>query len=182
MPLDPDVETLLKMVQEANRPSFETVGAIAARELFMAGRKALSPDPMPIAETRDIAIPGPGGPIPRGSTVPRRPASCPCSCSFMAAAGSSAISRATRRCAGISRTARNALSLRSITASPPSTNSRRRSMIVSRRPNGSRRTRASLGIDAPAGGRRRQRRRQPRRRGRQPAGARQGAPRMRGSS
>jgi acetyl esterase len=30
----------------------------------MAGRKALSPDPMPIAETRDIAIPGPGGPIP----------------------------------------------------------------------------------------------------------------------
>src|SRR5437764_3340052 len=64
MPLDHDVEILLKMIQEANRPSFETVGAIAARELFMAGRKALSPDPMPIAETRDIAIPGPGGAIP----------------------------------------------------------------------------------------------------------------------
>src|SRR5438552_18284690 len=58
MPLDHDVEILLKMIQEANRPSFETVGAVAARELFMAGRKALSPDPMPIAETRDIAIPG----------------------------------------------------------------------------------------------------------------------------
>ncbi len=64
MPLDHDVEILLKMIQEANRPSFETVGAVAARELFMAGRKALSPDPMPIAETRDIAIPGPGGAIP----------------------------------------------------------------------------------------------------------------------
>src|SRR5207302_6928904 len=64
MPLDHDVEILLKMIQEANRPSFETVGAIAARELLMAGRKALSPDPMPIAQTRDIAIPGPGGAIP----------------------------------------------------------------------------------------------------------------------
>src|SRR5207302_6064106 len=64
MPLDHDVEILLKMIQEANRPSFETVGAIAARELFMAGRKALSPDPMPIAETRDLAISGPGGAIP----------------------------------------------------------------------------------------------------------------------
>jgi acetyl esterase len=64
MPLDHDAEILLKMIQEANRPTFESVGAVAARDLYMAGRKALSPDPMPIAETRDIAIPGPGGPIP----------------------------------------------------------------------------------------------------------------------
>jgi acetyl esterase len=64
MPLDHDAEILLQMIREANRPAFETVGAGAARELFMAGRKALSPDPMPIAETRDVAIPGPGGPIP----------------------------------------------------------------------------------------------------------------------
>ena len=64
MPLDHDAEILLEMIREANRPSFETVGAVAARDLFMAGRKALSPDPMPISETRDVAIPGPGGPIP----------------------------------------------------------------------------------------------------------------------
>jgi len=64
MPLDHDAEILLRMIQEANRPAFETVGAVAARELFMAGRKALSPDPMPIAETRDLDIPGPGGAIP----------------------------------------------------------------------------------------------------------------------
>ena len=64
MPLDHDVEILLKMIQEANRPAFEDVGAVAARELFMAGRKSLSPDPMPIAETRDLEIPGPGRSIP----------------------------------------------------------------------------------------------------------------------
>jgi len=63
MPLDHDAEILIKMIQEANRPTFESVGAVAARDLYMAGRKALSPDPMPIAETRDVAIPGPGGPI-----------------------------------------------------------------------------------------------------------------------
>src|ERR1700704_565380 len=64
MPLDPDAEILLEMVRAANRPSFETVGAAEARLLFNAGRKVLAPDPMPIAELRDLAIPGPGGPIP----------------------------------------------------------------------------------------------------------------------
>ena len=64
MPLDHDAEILLQMIREANRPAFETVGAEAARELFMAGRKVFAPDPMPIAETRDLEIPGPGGPIP----------------------------------------------------------------------------------------------------------------------
>jgi acetyl esterase len=64
MPLDPDAEILLEMVRAANRPSFETVGAAEARPLFNAGRKVLAPDPMPVAELRDLAIPGPGGPIP----------------------------------------------------------------------------------------------------------------------
>jgi len=64
MPLDHDAEILLEMIRAANRPAFETVGAAEARELFMAGRKVLAPDPMPVAELRDIAIPGPGGPIP----------------------------------------------------------------------------------------------------------------------
>ena len=64
MPLDPDAEILLEMVRAANRPAFETIGAAEARLLFNAGRKVLAPDPMPVAETRDLAIPGPGGPIP----------------------------------------------------------------------------------------------------------------------
>ena len=64
MPLDPDTEILLEMIRAANRPAFETVGAAEARELFNAGRKVLAPDPMPVAETRDLAIPGPGGSIP----------------------------------------------------------------------------------------------------------------------
>jgi acetyl esterase len=64
MPLDPDAEILLEMVRAANRPAFETIGAAEARLLFNAGRKVLAPDPMPVAETRDLTIPGPGGPIP----------------------------------------------------------------------------------------------------------------------
>src|SRR6202045_4493880 len=64
MPLDHDAEMLLEMIRAANRPAFETVGADEARLLFNAGRKVLAPDPMPVAETRDLAIPGPGGPIP----------------------------------------------------------------------------------------------------------------------
>jgi acetyl esterase len=64
MPLDPDAEILLEMIRAANRPAFETVGAAEARQLFNAGRKVLGPEPMPVAETRDLAIPGPGGPIP----------------------------------------------------------------------------------------------------------------------
>ena len=64
MPLDPDAEILLEMIRAANRPAFETVGAAEARQLFKAGRQVLAPEPMPIAELRDLAIPGPGGPIP----------------------------------------------------------------------------------------------------------------------
>jgi acetyl esterase len=64
MPLDPDAQTLLDMVRAANRPAFETVGAAEARLLYLAGRRVLAPEPMPIAETRDLTAPGPGGPIP----------------------------------------------------------------------------------------------------------------------
>jgi acetyl esterase len=62
MPLDHDAQTLLDMVRAANRPAFETVGAAEARLLYLAGRKVLAPEP--VTETLDIAMPGPGGPIP----------------------------------------------------------------------------------------------------------------------
>jgi acetyl esterase len=64
MPLDPDAQTLLDMVKEANRPAFETVTPAEARAAFMAARPVLAPEPMPVAELRDLAIPGPAGPIP----------------------------------------------------------------------------------------------------------------------
>jgi acetyl esterase/lipase len=64
MPLDPDAQLLLDLIKEANRPAFETVGAAQARELFNAGRKVLAPEPMPVADSREMTIPGPGGPIP----------------------------------------------------------------------------------------------------------------------
>ena len=64
MPLDHDAQTLLDMVRAANRPAFEPVGAAEARLLYLAGRKVLAPEPMPIAETRDLTAPGPAGPIP----------------------------------------------------------------------------------------------------------------------
>src|SRR5262249_23366749 len=34
------------------------------RALYKAGRQVLAPDPMPVAETRDLSAPGPHGPIP----------------------------------------------------------------------------------------------------------------------
>ena len=61
MPLDPDAQTLLDMVRVANRPAFETVGAVEARKLYAAGRLVLAPEPMPVAEVRDLTMPGPGG-------------------------------------------------------------------------------------------------------------------------
>src|ERR1700730_17820931 len=64
MPLDPDAQTLLDMVKEANRPAFETVTPAEARAAFMAARPVLAPEPMPVAELRDLAIPGPAGAIP----------------------------------------------------------------------------------------------------------------------
>lgn len=64
MPLDPDAQTLLDMVREAQRPAFETVGAVAARKLYEAGRRVLAPEPMPVASIEDRTIPGPAGAIP----------------------------------------------------------------------------------------------------------------------
>jgi acetyl esterase len=61
--LDPDCRTLLDMARQAGRPAFETVGHLEARSLFKAGFRVLAPDPMPVAEMRDLSLPGPGGAI-----------------------------------------------------------------------------------------------------------------------
>ena len=64
MPLDPDAQILLDMVRVANRPAFETVSPVEARKLYAAGRPVLAPEPMPVAEVRDLTMPGSGGKIP----------------------------------------------------------------------------------------------------------------------
>ena len=61
MTLDPDAARVLEMVRLSGRPPFEAVSPAEARTLFLASRDVLSPDPMPVAESRDLAIPGPGG-------------------------------------------------------------------------------------------------------------------------
>ena len=64
MALDPDAQTLLDVVRVANRPAFETVTPAEARKVYAAGRPVLAPEPMRVAEVRDLTMPGPDGPTP----------------------------------------------------------------------------------------------------------------------
>jgi acetyl esterase len=74
MALDGDAERVLEMVQLSGRPPYETLSAPEARELFLAAREVLAPDPPPVADIRELSAPGPAGAaIPlrlyRGSTT-----------------------------------------------------------------------------------------------------------------
>jgi acetyl esterase len=62
-PLDPDCQLLLDMARQAGRPAFETAGHLEARTLFKSGFRVLAPDPLPVAEIRDLSLPGPAGAI-----------------------------------------------------------------------------------------------------------------------
>ncbi len=65
MVLDSDAAQVLEMVRLSGRPPYETLSPQQARALFRAGREVLSPDPAPVAETRELAAPGrDGGAIP----------------------------------------------------------------------------------------------------------------------
>src|SRR3546814_6002447 len=64
MTLDADAERLIEMARNANAPSYDTVDAATARKLYRDGRRVLAPEPVPVAETRDLSAPGPHGPIP----------------------------------------------------------------------------------------------------------------------
>jgi hypothetical protein len=57
MALDRDAERVLEMVQLAERAPYETLTAPEARALFRAGREALTPDPLPVAEIRELSAP-----------------------------------------------------------------------------------------------------------------------------
>ncbi len=62
--LHPDAERLLELVRASGRPPFEALSPAEARAAYLAGRPVLQPTPDEVAETRDLAIPGPGGPLP----------------------------------------------------------------------------------------------------------------------
>ncbi len=65
MALDRDAERVLEMVRLSGRPPYETLSAPEARELFLAAREVLAPDPPPVAEIRELSAPRPaGGAIP----------------------------------------------------------------------------------------------------------------------
>jgi acetyl esterase len=59
--LDRDAERVLEMVRLSGRPPYETLSASEARELFLAAREVLAPDPPPVADIRELAAPAPTG-------------------------------------------------------------------------------------------------------------------------
>ena len=61
MALDDDAARVLELVRLSGRPPFEAVSPIEARALFLGGREVFSPEPQPVAETRDLTITGPHG-------------------------------------------------------------------------------------------------------------------------
>ena len=64
MRLDPDTEALLEAARAANRPAWNELTPEEAREAYMASRALSAPPPIPVAEIRDMACPGPHGAIP----------------------------------------------------------------------------------------------------------------------
>jgi acetyl esterase len=63
MPLDPGALKVIDLIKASGRPPYETVGHLEARRLYLEARRVLQPDPMPIGEVRELAAPGPVGPI-----------------------------------------------------------------------------------------------------------------------
>ena len=61
MGLDRDAERVLEMVRLSGRPPYETLSAPEARELFLAAREVLAPDPPAVGEIRELSAPGPAG-------------------------------------------------------------------------------------------------------------------------
>ena len=61
--LHPDAARLLNVIRAAGRPPFETLSPAEARRVYAAGRPVLQRPPEVVAETRELLIDGPAGPI-----------------------------------------------------------------------------------------------------------------------
>lgn len=69
MPLNPQAEALLKQFEEQGLPPFEEMSVPQARDVSLAFRD-LQGDPQPVAEVRDVLIPGPAGKLPARAYIP----------------------------------------------------------------------------------------------------------------
>lgn len=64
MTIDPDTQNLLDLIRLSGRPPLTALGVAEARTVFAAGRTILQPPPVEVASVRDLAAPGPLGPVP----------------------------------------------------------------------------------------------------------------------
>ncbi len=64
MTIHPDAAKVVELIIASGRPPYPTIGHVAAREIFVASRAILQPDPSPVGEVRDLAATGPAGKIP----------------------------------------------------------------------------------------------------------------------
>jgi acetyl esterase len=64
MTINPDAAKVVELIIASGRPPYPTIGHVAAREVFVASRAILQPDPSPVAEVHDLAATGPVGQIP----------------------------------------------------------------------------------------------------------------------
>ena len=62
--LHPDAQRVCDLIVAINRPPMETLTPAEAREVYLASRKALQPDPEDVAEVQALEAEGPAGPIP----------------------------------------------------------------------------------------------------------------------
>src|SRR5262245_51458817 len=64
MVIDPDSQRVLDLIKESGRPPFETIPPQEAKALYLRSAAALQAERPQVAETRDLAAPGPAGPVP----------------------------------------------------------------------------------------------------------------------
>ncbi len=64
MTINPDAAKVVDLIIASGRPPYPTIGHVAAREIFVASRAILQPDPSPVGEIRDLAATGPASKIP----------------------------------------------------------------------------------------------------------------------
>lgn len=71
--LDPDAATVYAIFQESGRPPYETVTPRQARELYLKGCVAASPEAPELKRIVPLSIPAPEGAIPARLYVPKTP-------------------------------------------------------------------------------------------------------------
>ena len=64
MPVDPQMQAVIERAAQSGVPPYCSVSAVEARRLYKQTRAALSPPAPAVEAVRDLAAPGPAGPIP----------------------------------------------------------------------------------------------------------------------